>query len=142
MKGYGRAFVRVVAAGVVVIGLGVGGGAVRAEKAGKAISFSRDVYPIIKQHCLPCHAEDNFNPSELSLDTYDDLIQGGKHGSPVKAGNAKESLLIKKLGADPPFGDRMPLNTKEKIREGKAKYLSEQEIKLIATWIDEGGKKN
>jgi hypothetical protein len=100
------------------------------------------VFPVIKKHCLPCHSEDNFNPSELSLDSYDLLMQGGKNGVPVVAGKANESTLIKKLGDVPPFGDRMPLNKKQVISEGKAKYLSEAEVKIIAKWISEGAKDN
>ena len=111
------------------------------EKKGE-VSFKSDVFPIIKAKCLPCHAEDNFNPSELSMDSYDGLVNGGKHGAPVKAGKAKESLLIEKIGEKPKFGDKMPLNSKKKIAEGKAVYLSADEIKSIATWIDQGAKNN
>lgn len=106
------------------------------------VSFKGDVFPIIKKHCLPCHAEDNFNPSELSLDSYEQLMEGGKNGSPVVAGKSRESLLITKLGEEPPFGDRMPLNTKKKIKEGKAVWLTADEVKVIATWIEQGAKDN
>ncbi|HTY58938.1 MAG TPA: c-type cytochrome domain-containing protein [Bacteroidota bacterium] len=106
------------------------------------MSFKEDVFPVIKKHCLPCHSEDNFNPSELSLDSYDLLMQGGKNGATVVAGKANESILIKKLGEAPPFGDRMPLNKKQVIAEGKAKYLSASELKTIADWINEGAQNN
>jgi uncharacterized membrane protein len=115
------------------------------EKAAKpeaAVSFKNDVFPIISKNCLPCHAEDNFNPSELSLDNYKLLMAGGKNGKSVIAGKSKESLMIKKLAEDPPFGDRMPLNTKKKIREGKATWLTEEEVKTISAWIDQGAKNN
>ena len=106
------------------------------------VSFKNDISPIIKKNCLPCHAADSFNPSELSLDSYDDLMSGGKHGSPVVPGKSKESIIIKKLGSAPPFGDRMPLDPKKKKGEPSTKHLSDDEIKLIATWIDQGAKKN
>jgi hypothetical protein len=112
------------------------------KKKGEAISFKKDVFTIIQKQCLPCHAEEQFNPSELSLDSYESLKTGGKHGDAFVAGKAKESLLVKKLSEEPPFGDRMPLNTKKKISEGKAKWLSEEELKTIATWIDQGAKNN
>ena len=107
-----------------------------------ATSFKGDVFPIIKEKCLPCHAEDNFNPSELSLDSHEMMMSGGKHGVPVKAGKSKESLLIEKLQEKPKFGDRMPLNSKKKIAEGKAVWLTAEELKTIATWIDQGAKNN
>lgn len=112
------------------------------KKSAGTVSFKDDVLPIFKKQCLPCHAEENFNPSELSLDSYDLLKMGGKHGEPFVAGKSKESLLMQKLGDDPPFGGKMPLNSKKKIQEGKAKFLTEDEIKTIATWIDQGAKKN
>jgi hypothetical protein len=111
------------------------------EKKGN-VSFKSDVFPIIKAKCLPCHAEDNFNPSELSMDSYDLLTKGGKHGAPFKVGKSGESLIIQKLSEEPPFGDRMPLNSKRKIQEGRAVWLTADEAKAVATWIDQGAKNN
>ena len=106
------------------------------------ISFKKDVFPIIERRCLPCHGEDNFNPSELSMDSYDLLKAGGKNGTPWVEGKSSESNLIKKLSEKPPFGDRMPLNPKKKIADGTAKYLTEEQIDTIAVWIDQGAKNN
>ncbi len=112
------------------------------KKKERVVSFKEDVFPIIQEQCLPCHAEDNFNPSELSMDSYELLKTGGKHGQPFVTGEAKESLIIKKLAEEPPFGDRMPLNPKKKIKQGKAKWLSDEEIRTIAMWINQGAKDN
>ncbi len=108
----------------------------------KEVSFKKDVFPIIDKRCLSCHAEDEDNPSELSMDTYAMLMAGGKHGKPVIPGKSGESMLVKKLGTAPPFGDRMPLNKKRRIAEGKAKWLSDDEVNTIAEWIDQGAKDN
>jgi len=130
-------------AGIVLVMCAMGVVGARAqEKEGKEVTFKNDILPVIKSHCLPCHAEDNFNPSDLSLDSYEDLMQGGKNGAPIVPGKAAESMLLKKLGEKPPFGDRMPLNKKEVIKEGKAKYLSEADMKKIAEWINQGAKNN
>ncbi len=107
-----------------------------------AVSFKKDVYPIIDKRCLSCHAEDEDNPSELSLDTYAMLMAGGKHGKPVIPGKSTESILVQKLKDDPPFGKKMPLNKKKAIEEGRAKWLSEAELKTIVDWIDQGAKDN
>jgi hypothetical protein len=112
------------------------------KRNGEPVSFSKLVFPIIKKNCLPCHAEDNFNPSELSLDSYDHLMAGGKHGVPVVPGKSKESILIQKLGPAPPFGDPMPLDPKKKKGENSKKSLTADEIKTIADWVDQGAKKN
>jgi uncharacterized membrane protein len=116
------------------------------EKSGAAergtISFQTDVFPIIKKNCLPCHAEDNYNPSELSLDSHTLLMEGGKHGAAVVPGKAAESLLVQKLGEKPPFGDRMPLDPKKKKGELSTKKLSDEEIQLISDWVAQGAKNN
>ena len=132
---------RLTGAVVTLFVLGICVGRAQETKAG-GVSFKDDVFPVIDRHCLPCHSEDNYNPSELSLDSYELLMQGGKHGTILVPGNAKESLLVKKLGEDPPFGDRMPLNKKKVIAEGKAKYLSQSELDTIVQWITEGAKNN
>lgn len=109
------------------------------EKTGGTVSFKDDVMPIIQKHCLPCHAVDSFNQSELSLDTYDDLMAGGKHGPPVVPGKASESIIVQKLGEDPPFGDRMPLVRKKDRVPNK---LTEEQIETIKAWVDQGAQNN
>jgi mono/diheme cytochrome c family protein len=103
--------------------------------SGKKVSFSQEVSPILKKHCVTCHYPGNeFNESRLAMNTYESLMQGGMHGSPVVPGNADSSLVMKKLGPNPPFGRQMPLMSKEK--------LSEEEVALIAKWINQGANDN
>ena len=112
------------------------------KKSDKVLLFKKDVFPIIQKNCLPCHSEDNFNPSELAMDDYEMTKAGGKNGPIWVAGKSGESILVKKLSEKPPFGDKMPLNSKKKIAEGRGKWLTEEEVKTIAKWIDEGAKNN
>jgi len=109
------------------------------EKA-SPVSFKNDVTPVLKKHCLPCHAEENYNPSELSLDSYSNLMTGGKHGVPVVPGKASESILIQKLGSNPPFGDKMPLIRKKNA--ANPDKLTDDEINTFKNWIDQGAKDN
>jgi hypothetical protein len=134
--------VLLIVAAVLMVTLGATGQDAKRLKNGTQVSFKKDVFPIIKKQCLPCHAEDNFNPSELSLDSYTLLMAGGKHGPPVEAGKSKESILIQKLSDKPPFGDPMPLDTKKKKGEPSKSRLSDEEIKRIAAWIDQGARNN
>lgn len=98
------------------------------------VSFKKQVFPIIKQNCLPCHTADQMNPSELYLETYADLMKGGKHGSPIIAGKADSSLFIKKLAAEPPFGDPMPMRRKT--------LISADTVNILKKWITQGAKNN
>jgi len=100
----------------------------------KPVSFSKDVFPVIKKHCLPCHASDSENPSELFMDSYSDLVKGGKHGKPIVPKKGDESIIVQKLKSPPPFGDQMPLMTKQK--------LTDDEVEIFKQWIDQGAKKN
>ncbi len=68
------------------------------------------------------------------MDSYELLMKGGYNGPPVIPGKADESLLVMKIGENPPFGDRMPMRSKE--------FLSDEQIRLIGRWIDEGAKNN
>lgn len=98
------------------------------------VSFSNDVFPIIQKRCLPCHASDSENPSELIMESFSDITKGGKHGKPIVPKNANESILVQKIKPNPPFGEQMPLMTKKK--------LTDEQIELFKTWIDQGAKKN
>jgi len=108
--------------------------AAKARGRSSAVSFKKDIFPIIKMNCLPCHTEDEMNPSELYMETYDDIVKGGKHGPPIVAGKADSSLMIKKLIPPPPFGDPMPLKRKT--------LLSADTINVLKKWIDQGAKNN
>ncbi len=131
-------------AGMCAVGLPVHGqeAAGSKDKEKDIVSFKRDVFPVISKRCLPCHAEENFNPSELALDSYAKLMAGGKHGPPVKPGDAKESILVQKLSPTPPFGDPMPRERKKRKDDPWTKQLSAEEIKVISDWIDQGAKDN
>jgi len=111
-------------------------------KAPLPVSFSKDVVPIISKNCMPCHAEDQFNPSELSLDSYELLMKGGKHGDSVKPGNSSKSVLVQKLLEEPPFGDRMPFDSRKKRKKEPVKPLTDEDISIITEWVNQGAKNN
>lgn len=113
-----------------------------ASTKSREISFKADVMPVFKKNCLPCHAEDQYNPSELSLDSFELTVAGGKHGVPVLPGKPEESLLLQKLGEKPPFGDRMPMDPRKKRGEMSKKKLTDDEIRILSEWISQGAKDN
>lgn len=98
----------------------------------KKISFEKEVFPILKSNCLPCHLAENENPSGLALDNYETLMKGGNHGNTVVPGKPKESNFYLKLLPNPPFGKQMARNKKK---------LTEEEVKVIYDWIEQGAKK-
>ena len=60
-------------------------------------------------------------------------MSGGNNGDVVIPGNGTDSIIIQKLGSNPPFGDQMPKGSSA---------LSDTTIKLITTWIDDGAEDN
>jgi hypothetical protein len=104
-----------------------------------APSFKADVMPIFQKYCLPCHAEESFNPSELSLDDHALLMKGGEHGAAVVPGKPEESLLVKKVTADPPFGKQMPVQKRRKAAAPPV-TLTDEEVRVLQAWIKAGAK--
>jgi len=98
------------------------------------LSYKRDIVPILGKYCLPCHTEDEMNPSQLYLDTYENMVEGGKHGTPLVAGKPDSSLLVLKISAHPPFGDPMPYRFK---RDFPADTLA-----ILRSWVEQGAKNN
>lgn len=111
-------------------------------KSGPPVSFSKQVMPILNKNCMPCHAEEQFNPSELSLDSYELLMKGGKNGDSIKPGKASESVFVQKLLENPPFGDRMPFDPRKKRKKEPMKPLTDNEIRIITDWVNQGAKNN
>ncbi len=106
------------------------------------VSYKNDVAPIFKKYCLPCHASDSNNPSELFMDNYADLMKGGEHGAAVVPGDPEKSLLIRKLEKDPPFGDPMPLNKKRRKSQTPPVRLTDEEVRVLQGWIEQGARDN
>ena len=93
-----------------------------------AVSFQRDVRPILSSHCFECHGADT-QESKLRVDRRADLLKGGKsrHAAVVPGRSAESRLLLLVSGKDkklsmPPDGAR----------------LSAREIETLRRWIDQG----
>jgi hypothetical protein len=101
-----------------------------------AVSYSRDVQPILQANCLSCHQQGGtgYEASGFSMATYDDLLKGTNNGPMVVPGDsAGSNLLVLMEGrADPSIS--MP--------HGSAKPVSAAKIETIRRWIDQGAKKN
>jgi hypothetical protein len=98
------------------------------------VSYSKDVAPVLDKFCTTCHSSEEDHPSQLFMDSYESLMKGGKHGQAVKPGNAKESLLMQKMDAEPPFGKKMP--------PSKKLIPTAEQVEVLRQWIDQGAKKN
>jgi uncharacterized membrane protein len=100
----------------------------------QTVSYSKDIFPIIKARCLKCHEQDDENPSNFAMENVEMMLKSGKSKNVIVPGNAEESYLIKKLLPNPPKGAQMPIFSKKK--------LSNEEVNLFRRWIDQGAKEN
>lgn len=97
------------------------------EKSG--LDYGSQVAPILRKYCAGCHNED-FPEGELSLETYQALQKGAKHGPAVLPGDVAGSLMIRVLTgqakpAMPPKGEPRP---------------GDREIRVLEAWIEAGAK--
>src|SRR4051794_19974172 len=56
------------------------------------VVYEKDVEPILANKCFVCHSGKELN-GKLDLSSYEKLLKGGKHGTPIVAGNSGDSLL-------------------------------------------------
>jgi len=105
----------------VVMVFGLTGAAIAAD--GPAVTFTRDVAPILYKNCAECHRPTMFAP--MSLMTYDDARPYARA--------IKQKVVARQMppwGADPAYG-----TFKNDPR------LSEKEIETIVSWVDGGAPK-
>jgi hypothetical protein len=101
---------------------------VRRATGNETVSFAADVAALLVENCNGCHIDAMQTRGGLRMDTLAQMMRGGDSGAVIVPGKGKESLLVRKLrGA---VGEQMP--------SGGRPALSDESIKLISTWIDEG----
>jgi hypothetical protein len=96
-----------------------------------AISFNRDIRPILSENCYQCHGPDEKKRAvKLRLDTREGATEARKKGAAIVPGNASKSNLIARLtDVDDPMP---PLAT--------GKKLTPQQVVLLKKWIDQGAQ--
>ncbi len=99
--------------------------------ADKAVEFTRDVQPILRDHCLKCHGPQR-QESNFRVDQRQSLLAGGDFGEPgLVPGQSSASHLIALVAGV--GGDWMP-------PKDKGKPLSSEQVGLLRAWIDQGAK--
>ena len=96
----------------------------------EAISFNRDVRPILNDKCLRCHGGVKAN-GEFSMLFEEDAFGKTQSGEPaIVRGNHKKSEIYKRIVHEDPEL-RMPSDSEP---------LTQKEIDILAEWIDQGAK--
>lgn len=94
----------------------------------RTVDYAAQIEPIFKVNCVACHSG-NTPESGLDLTQRASMLKGGDSGMPALiAKYADKSEIIARVTSDDPLY-RMPK---------KGDPLSEQEVALLTTWINEG----
>ena len=112
----------------IVLGLAVTGGFVNwsgAQGTQEAVSFTKDIQPILQNSCWKCHGK-AMQLSKLDLSTREAALKGGEKGAAIVPGNSSESRFYRRVaGLEKPA---MPMDG----------TLAVEQVAAIKTWIDQG----
>ncbi len=99
------------------------------ENIQKAVVFKDIIQPILNEKCVVCHGTTK-QKGQLRFDEMASILRGGKNGAPLVAGQAEQSLMIKRLLLDIHEEEHMP-------PKGKPQPTND-EIELLKWWITGG----
>ncbi len=105
-------------------------GASASQVASSKPDFQRDIQPILKAHCSPCHFGTQ-KAGGLSFDSYQALMARGSSGKALIPGQSKRGTLMARILGES-GKPRMPLGFKP---------LSTLDTQTIRSWIDAGAMK-
>jgi uncharacterized membrane protein len=109
--------------------LGLPSGAASLASAGPNTFYGSRVEPIFEARCVTCHGPSK-HKANLRLDSYGELMRGGKDGPVILAANLKGSDLFRRITLPPGHDDFMP-------KQGN-RPLSSDQVKVIELWIGAG----
>lgn len=94
----------------------------------REVNYSKDVKPILAQHCYKCHANEKLE-AKLDMRTRESFLKGGEDGVVIVVGKSADSEVIKRVTSKD--ADRMPR---------KSDPLMADDISILRAWIDQGFK--
>lgn len=92
--------------------------------------FESFIQPIFKKKCTSCHNESKLK-GDLLMSSLIGLKNGGKTGPLFVAGDAENSLMMKRI--------HMPIEEKKHMPPKGKTQLTEDEVLLLEWWVSEGG---
>jgi uncharacterized membrane protein len=95
--------------------------------------FGALIQPILQRHCAECHGPEK-HKADLSMESYETLLKGGKDGPALVAGNAFDSPMIRRL--------LLPLNDDDHMPPDGKPQPTLAEIAALQWWINCGAPAN
>lgn len=94
----------------------------------KAVSFQRQIAPILVEQCQSCHGPQK-SKSNYRVDTFERLL---------KAGKSKDAPLVPKKPDDSPLFRLISSHDEDERMPQKADALPIEQVMLIRRWIEQG----
>jgi uncharacterized membrane protein/mono/diheme cytochrome c family protein len=91
--------------------------------------YAMHIDPIFDANCVSCHGQSKVQGG-LRLDSYEWLMRGGKDGPVIVAGNAGQSLLLRRV--------TLPVGHKQFMPAEGRPPLKPEEIGWIKAWVQQG----
>jgi mono/diheme cytochrome c family protein len=96
----------------------------------RVVDFTKEVQPILQQHCVKCHGPEEQNGGLRYDDKAGAFAQGDSGGHAIVAGKPEESQLLKRITST---------HTKEQMPP-KGARLSAAEVATLKAWITSGAE--
>ena len=97
------------------------------------VSFSRDIQPMFKRHCVVCHGD----MGGVSLASYDDIMSPERPEPIVVPGDPESSTLVKVIDEA-----KMPAILPDVHDPLGGSPLSDRELRTLRNWVRQGAKNN
>ena len=95
--------------------------------------FSDVIHPLLNRRCSVCHGPEK-HKADLSMETYETLLKGGKDGPVLIAGKPFDSPMIHRL--------LLPLNDDDHMPPAGKPQPTLAEIAALAWWIESGARRD
>jgi hypothetical protein len=101
-----------------------------------AVSYSKEVVPILDKYCKSCHVagQAGYVVSGFELGSYESLMKGTQFGPVVLPGDPLTSVLVMVVEGRVDPALRMP--------HGHAPAPTPDEVQVIRRWVEQGAKNN
>ena len=97
--------------------------------------FAADVKPVLDKHCAACHTQngEGIQASGFDVGSYESVMKGTKFGPVVVGGDPLSSSLYRLVSGKVDASIKMPHGEES---------LSDAEIAVIESWIEQGARNN
>ena len=98
-----------------------------AISSAQTVDYTKQIVPLWDTYCIDCH-DDTDADGEFRIDTFSNLMKGGKEGVAIVAGKAKDSVLLNFHEGHSGRGRK-----NEIMPPGKREHFKSEQIALIPT---------